>query len=347
MRRIRVLVCCASALGVVAVGVAGGALALERSSPPPQVLVSPALTIQAVYDSRGDPSLIANFRWPVTPHWQVCVPVAGDAIGCHDVPGHGFRGSPASSLLTPGPSKPGTVFEAAATHDGLRYVRRAPVWRGTVRAVSPAVVQGAARFGAFVSAAGARWTGGWAPTGPHGHGASFDLLSVEACRTATGHGCVNLSPQANIGYSERPVRVDDWFTGWYLFAFDQREAADTAFAEPGYSRAAAIPPVRVDATVSRSAPAGPIAGPARPVVHVLRHAVRRDGRVLVARVRCAVRCRVRVEVAGLRRLATAASEVVGSRLVGVPSRRGLGSGRTAVSVSVGAGPTVEGHTRLG
>ena len=70
---------------------------------------------------------------------------------------------------------------------------------------------------------------GWEPFGPN-----FDFRSVEACRTPDARHCVNLSGPED-GFSKRPPVVGAWFSGWYLFAIDQRFAHDTAFALRAYS----------------------------------------------------------------------------------------------------------------
>jgi hypothetical protein len=87
----------------------------------------------------------------------------------------------------------------------------------------------------------------------------FDSLSVEACRTKSGKDCVNLTPQG-VGrdFAQQPVRVARRFIGWYLFAFDEHFAADTAFAEPGYGSPADIPPLKAGPTTARSTPSGPV-----------------------------------------------------------------------------------------
>jgi hypothetical protein len=54
------------------------------------------------------------------------------------------------------------------------------------------------------------------------------------------------------------VRVARRFIGWYLFAFDQRFAADTVFDDPAYGSPGAVPPLKVGRTVARSEPAGPV-----------------------------------------------------------------------------------------
>jgi hypothetical protein len=69
---------------------------------------------------------------------------------------------------------------------------------------------------------------------------------------------VNLSEPHGDGFSKRPVVVGRRFIGWYLFAFDQRFAADTIFASPGHGLPAAVPALKLGATVARSAPLGPV-----------------------------------------------------------------------------------------
>jgi hypothetical protein len=90
---------------------------------------------------------------------------------------------------------------------------------------------------------------------------SFESLSVEVCRTASGDHCVNLTPQGKrLDFAQEAVTVPRRFIGWYLFAFDEHYPPDTAWALPGYSSPFAIPPLKVGATVARSAPVGPIRG---------------------------------------------------------------------------------------
>jgi hypothetical protein len=72
--------------------------------------------------------------------------------------------------------------------------------------------------------------------------------------------CVTLSaPDQGFPFARSPV--GNWYTGWYLFAFDARYAADTFFAEPQYQAVANVPTLRPGATVVRSAPLGPVTGP--------------------------------------------------------------------------------------
>jgi hypothetical protein len=82
---------------------------------------------------------------------------------------------------------------------------------------------------------------------------------VEACRTAKARRCVTLSAQGEDypGHGRPPV-IARRHLGWYLFAIDQRFTSDTVFGDVGYASAGVIPPVRVGATVVRSAPLGPV-----------------------------------------------------------------------------------------
>jgi hypothetical protein len=156
---------------------------------------------------------------------------------------------------------------------------------------------------------------------------------------------VNLSAANGYGFSNRPVVVGEWFTGWYLFAFDQRFAKDTAFAEPGYLTAAAIPPVIASTTVARSAPVGPIIGPTPPNVRILRNASTAAGKVLVARIRCYVPCHVFLQVLDNHTGSSARVTLTGSALVGVPRKR-LRRGPLHVTLYVDTGPFVNGNTHL-
>lgn len=303
--------------------------------------------IQAVYDASGNPSLGANFSPNgalAKPRWSICSPP--DLNVC--------TAASATQSLNAGATPAGTVFQATATYKGRTYVARSAPWQGTVRATVAPRLGGHPRYGTPVMPYGATWTGGW-ETDPTfkprdgadsgGQGPDFDFLSVEACRTPDARHCVNLSAPAGDGFSKRPPVVGAWFTGWYLFAIDQRFAYDTAFAAPGYVTPAAIPPVKLGATAARSAPLGPVIGPPAPRVLILRDAVLRGGRVLVARVRCSVRCRVWLQVDDNHTSSDAHVALTGSRLLGIP-RRQLRDGPLNVQINVGTGPLVHGKARL-
>lgn len=304
--------------------------------------------IQAVYDKAGNPSLVANFVPDgalAKPRWSICEPP--NTSVCKPAKSTG-------QFLNPGPTLAGTVFEATASYNGTTYVARSAVWLGAVRAVVSPTLDGVPRHGTRVAPRGARWTGGWHtdPTfkaseglGSGGRGPDFDYLSVEACRTPDATHCVNLSAPAASGFSKRPPVVGSWFTGWYLFAVDQRFAHDTAFALPGYIIPAAVPPVKLGATAAHSAGLGPVVGPQAPKISILRHAILRRHRVLVARLRCSVPCRAWLQVNDDRTGSAAHVEITGSARVGVPLRH-LRRGPLTVQLYVDDGPLVNGSSQL-
>jgi hypothetical protein len=305
------------------------------------------VAIQAVYDKAGNPSLVANFIPKgalAKPRWSICQPPNPNVC------------TPATStrqFLNRGPTPAGTVFQATAGYNGNTYVARSAVWRGAVHAIVPPRLDGVPRYGTRVAPFGARWAGGWQTDatfktsdglGSGGRGPDFDYVSVEACRTPNATHCVNLSAPASSGFKRPPV-VGSWFTGWYLFATDQRFAHGTAFALPGYITAAAVPPVKLGATAAHSAPVGPVAGPPAPKVSILRHAILRRRRVLIARLRCSVRCRVWLEVNDNRTGSAAHMAITGSARVGVPLRR-LRRGPLNVQLHVDDGPLVHGNSQF-
>jgi hypothetical protein len=307
--------------------------------------------IQQSYDRHGNPSLVANANVtgsPARPRWSICT--TADASPC--APVVHARGYDTSAFLNPGTTAPGTVFEATLTYKGKTSVARTAVWKGTVHAVSPPSLSGSAHFHAVVVPHGAVWAGGWAglpqprTAGAAGGPPNVDEVNVEACRTPSGRHCVNLTAQGRTtAFSHRPPVVDNWFTGWYLFAFDQRIAAPQIIAEPGYGTASIIPVVKVDATHARSLPLGPVMGPPSPRVAILHRAILRAGRVLVARVRCVVRCAVSISASDRYAASEARTTLIGSALLGVPARR-VRHGGLDVRVQVGAGPEITARATL-
>jgi hypothetical protein len=295
------------------------------------------IDIQAVFDNAGDPILVANFTPDgglATPTWSICHPP--DVHTCAPA----SRKIELGGELDAGRQPAGTVFQATATYHGHTYLARSSPWQGAVHATAPARLLGRARYGASVKPRGATWTGGW--------GSEFDYLRVEACRTpdAKARSCVTLSaPGEGFGFSNRPPVVGAWYTGWYLFALDARLAHDTVFAEPGYGFPVVVPPLKVGPTVARSAPSGPVIGPNPPKVSFLRAAMLSAGRVLVARVRCSVRCRIFLQVDDDYTGSDAHFTLTGSGLVGVP-RRQLRRGLLNSVILVDTGPPVRGRSRL-
>ncbi len=303
-----------------------------------------SVDIQAIYDAAGNPNLVANFSPDgglAKPRWSICSPP--DVNAC----------TPTNRRieLQPGPTPAGTVFQASATYKGKTYVARSGTWLGTVRATVRPRLDGRPRYHASVTPHGASWIGGW-QADPHfrahsgfesgGRGPNFDLLSVEACRTRSARKCVGLSAPRGYGFGKRPPIVGASFTGWYLFAFDQRFAHDTVFADSG---SPAAPPVKTGATVARSAPLGPVIGPPAPSVSILHDAILRGGRVLVARIRCSVRRRVWLQVDDNQTGGVTSTTLTGSELVSIP-RQQLRRGQLNVQICVDDGPPVLGKSQF-
>ena len=288
-----------------------------------------SVEIQAVFDTAGNPLLVANFNGEgPTPSWTVCSP-AGTCSAAPTTP---------HATLEPGPEPAGTGFVASVTADGQTY-SASVTWQGQVRALAPPRVVGPARFGAPVTAAAGEWAGGW--------GDEFDQLGVEACRTRTGTGCVVLSggEYGCPGQSARAT-VGGWLPGMYLFAYDLRSAREEACGGVGYSYPGAVPPWPWRRPiVARSAAAGPVTGPPRPRVSILPTARVADGRVLVATVHCSTHCHVSLLVEGSRSGSVGRVTVTGSATVGVP-RRQLLPGRVSVHLHVDDGPEISGWSRL-
>ncbi len=303
-----------------------GAIAFGRATRTPRAAIKSAVLIQAVFDSAGNPSLVANSRAAgETPRWTICTPAPASACRAVPVTKH--------AILEPGPEPTGTVFIATDTARGRTYSAR-DTWQGRVTAVAPPSIVGAPRFGDHVTATAGRWTGGW--------GTEFDELGVEACQTAQGTGCVVLSG-GQYGCPGQPpgASVGGWVPGMYLFAFDLRVARDGACAGVGYSYPGAVPPWRLSQIVARSAPAGPVTGPPRPTATILPVAHVRHGRVLVAAVRCSTRCHVWLSAFDVKSGfgSAARATVTGSARVGVPDRR-LAPGRLSVTLHVDDGPQI-------
>ena len=230
----------------------------------------------------------------------------------------------------------------------------APCGRGSCTRHRPRISVGA-RAGALVEPHAGTWAGGWKPVANYrtldggnsgGRAPAFDVLNVEACRTASGQGCVNLSPQGEeVAFSSRAVRLAAGVTGRYLIAFDQRSSPDQAIAGVGYSNPAAIPVVNPGTTVSHSAARGPITGPPPPRVRVLQHAISRPSTVIVGRVRCSTRCRVQTFITSRRGAAGSNQTIQGAHWIAVP-RHQLTAGTLSVEIDASDGHGVRGTSHL-
>jgi hypothetical protein len=336
-------------LGAVAIVAAAASLAASAGGAPSRVGTDGVLIDQS-YDAAGNPALIANVGnvgGTGRPRWSICSPPNPQV--CRAT-GHN-RGVDRSAFLNPGRSPAGTVFEATLKVGQKTYVARSGVWRGTVRAVSRPTLTGDPRVGSTVTPHAARWAGGWTgqPNPPEfgfeGKPPNEDEIVVEACRTATGGDCVNLSPSAeSCGGGVSRAVVAKWFSG-YLFAFDARFAVPILCALPGYRSPYDVPPIKAGQTVARSAPRGPVIGSPAPSESLLRDAVIRNGEVLVARIHCPTECTVSVMIAQAPEYPSATVRLIGTQLIGVPRGR-LRPGRLHVRVQIGNGPAINGIVAL-
>lgn len=306
------------------------------------------VSIQATYAS-ANPALVANFSpngGLARPRWSICPPPNVDV--CTPVRSH-------SQFLIPGRTQAGTVFEATAVYRGRTYTARTVAWLGTIHATGLPTVTGSARYGSVVAPHPGTWAGGWkterhpsrASAGQDaGQAPNVNQLNIEACRTRTAEHCVNLTPQGKEAtFSRRDPRIGQWFTGWYIFAFDQLEAGDTAYAGVGYGNAASMPIDRPGPTVSHSAAHGPIRGPQPPALRIRTHLTARHGRIQIATVRCRLRCHVTAEAEGKAAGSTAQTSLVGHATVSVPLDH-LTPGPVKLTLYVGDGPAVHHTSRL-
>jgi hypothetical protein len=140
------------------------------------------------------------------------------------------------------------------------------------------------------------------------------------------------------------VRVPSWATGWYLFATDERFAADSAFPAIGYVSPGSVPPPSPSATVAFSVAGAPVAGPPAPRVRLRTRLVVRHGRLIVGRVRYARPCRVHVILQGSHSLRIVDLKLPHSGPIALHARRAP-AGELKLSVSVDDGPPVTGRAR--
>lgn len=296
-----------------------------------------SVQIQAVFDAAGNPLLVANFSPNgslAQASWSICRPP--DVSRC----------KPAAAVsrgLEPGAEPAGTVFRASSRYRGQLYTARV-TWHGRVRSQVRPTLSGAPRVGSRVAPAHGRWSGGW--------GGEYDQRGVEACRTPDGSDCVILAG----GGQGCPVEsaaavVGGWFTGWYLFALDQRLARDSACAGVGYGLAADIPLWKLGQTAVRSAPYGPLTGPPAPAVSIRKLAVLRGDQVLFATLSCSSTCEFwatandRAWLSGGHGTTTGSAADRTTTLIGV-SRGKLRAGPLTVTINVDGSPAISGKTEL-
>jgi hypothetical protein len=281
-------------------------------------------------------------------HYSRCAPAT--ASSCTSV--NLVNGEP-----LPGKQPSGTLFKVTARYHGHRYFSSA-TWRGAVRGITRPSLAGAPRVGATIVAKPARWTGGWAT--------DTNQLAIEACRTRAATHCVMLTGvwlhctklgcfvQGSVlgdRTADNKTTIGYALSGRYLFSLDARMGPGVD-GLVGLSSPAALPVWHTSAIVVRSAPYGPVTGPPGPRVEMLRRAQVIGRHVIVASVRCAVRCHAWVTV-GLTGHYFASGEQVAwsaNRFVEGTARIGVWGhirpGRVIVQINVGDGPYLHGHSKI-
>ena len=169
-----------------------------------------------------------------------------------------------------------------------------------------------------------------------------------ACRNPAGTECFSLAGPS--------TELSQRWAGWYLFVDETRSfdgswswlfprPVPSMFAlpdrldrlrglGPNQSRSA---PVQVCCVLPAPAADAPAVRPASPTASVRARAQRRNGRLHVARVRCAVRCAVRLTVTGSDGTFVRSLSVQGARSLSIPPRRGVLRVRVIVDGKVLAG----------
>jgi hypothetical protein len=162
---------------------------------------------------------------------------------------------------------------------------------------------------------------------------------VAACREPTGGECWLISYSGSVALEPR-------WAGWYLFAQESRYSG-SSMGIPSLVPLPTPVTLRRSATVSASAPLGPVCCVAAPVVKkaptasVRARALRRKGRLHVGRVTCETRCSVQLKVSGGKRRAVYRTlRVTGAKALTVPVRHGKLKVRVIVDGTlVTSGPT--------
>jgi hypothetical protein len=329
------------------VGVAACGTTRAHVRKPREPSLAQQFQIAGFLDAVGNPEpAVFGHSGGVGPiEWSMCAP---SAAKCTPL-------ATANGIADPGPQLAGTVFKVTSSLGARRYSADLR-WHGALHVASPPTLAATPHVGAIMRVSAGHWTGGW--------GTEREDLGIEACRTVRGSDCVMLAGAAlacsatgcgelggAVGEPTAPnyARVGNWYTGWYLFALDARFGNPTSLII-GYASPAAIKPWPISATVIRSRPYGPVTGPPAPRVLILRRARVLGRRLVVAIIHCAASCRATTALQTMHpnrknRIGwTMTEQFKGIRTVGV--RGALPAGRAAVSVQVGNGPYVKGHTLI-
>jgi hypothetical protein len=232
---------------------------------------------------------------------------------------------------------PGTVFEAVFDTNGVVTTRRTAAWLGPVSSSAPPVIA-RAEIGRVASIAPGAWAGGFAAA-PEVPAALRSFHELTVCRGADGTDCFWLPRDEPI-----PAR----FAGYYAFVDEtsyyggESSGGDRVPRAPRLERLGPLGSMQSRSAAAEiccvppapAKPGPPAARPPSPSASVRARAYRRNGRLHVARVSCALRCAVRLTVTSARGTYARSLSVRGSRSLSIPPRRGQLRVRVAVNGKV-------------
>lgn len=304
---------------------------------------------QTLIGTDGWPVLVANYEpdgGVATPSWKRCT---ADSCGAVVATGNSF---------SPGPTEPGTIFEASTDVGGVVTTDRTKPWLGQVTNTARPTFSGDVRVGGTLAPAGGTWSGGW--------GDESSLIGMRACPTPAGTDCKAMSAAMMQGGDGRVV-INPAYAGLYVGAIDVRVGAGVAFPAIGYlfpsDRGSPWPAPTPGQIVAAGDLAGPVPARAsnpvppavdgngkpeagksatKPTVKLRRHAQRskvgntKKTKLLLGTVKCAGGCTANVTAAQGKRRVTWSVKAAGSSATNISvlaSRLG-GKARLRVLVRV-------------
>lgn len=293
---------------------------------------------QRLMDADGWPILNAGYS-PYyeglgTVSWKVCAPDCGPVVAT-------------GTFYKPGPTEPGTSFEASVTVNGQTTAELSPPWLGQLTNTVPPTFEGELRPGQTLTPRAGTWSGGWGDEGR--------LLGMRACPTAAAEDCRAMNAASLQPWGPSEVTIDPAYAGWYIGAIESRFGWGAAFPAIG------IPfmPGQVSRwrspSPSQTVAAGPLSGPIpappapppppaaadpeqaprfTPRVMLGKRAMRRAGSLVLGTIICARRCVARTTLRHGRKAVTRRIVVTGGR-ASIKLLRGAFSRRaTEVRVAV-------------
>lgn len=270
--------------------------------------------------------------------WRACPP---DGSACTPLPETAYdrrvcpsSWSQCSIGARPGEISAGTTFEAVFEIGGVQTTRRTTAWTG--RPINSALVS----LSNVVAGQRARivpgtWSGGWSSS-PDVNVRDERGYAMFVCPDLGGTNCFEVRLATVVQPRDSIPLIQRW-AGWYLFVDEMFGPSVTDSTQPPSLTIEAPRRVNLPALAHmrlRSAPTQVccvLAAPATvapkratsPTASIRARARRgRDGQMQVARVRCAVRCAVRLTVTGGGQTVVRTLSVRGARSLTVPARSG-------------------------